>query len=249
MDWRVRFAAVEKITLILRFLEDKPVKKCPAVRSVLSHAFCCMIASMEDINVHISQRAILHLGTIHDSAIRTMLWSLEHQFDTMPIDRPVILKRLYQVFNCLLERKILTWQFFSGRFETLISELQADKHDFAGTAGRTSSAAAAATTKKGTVASSAVAAADAAVAPFTSLRTRLSRCSGDSTAPAKSLAASLKYPYKRTISAPVGMGLSKLSKANMLSHQNSSVSTHQVNAVIVRDTDRTCIKIRGGGAI
>ena len=26
-DWRVRFAAVEKATVIFRFLDDKPVKK------------------------------------------------------------------------------------------------------------------------------------------------------------------------------------------------------------------------------
>lgn len=32
-DWRVRFAAVEKVTVILRFLDDKPVKKSAALRS------------------------------------------------------------------------------------------------------------------------------------------------------------------------------------------------------------------------
>lgn len=84
-------------------------------RSVLSHAFCCLIASMDDINVHVSQRAILHLGTIHDSAVKVLVNGLEYQFDTVPVDRPVILKRLYQLFNSLVDRKILTWQFFANR--------------------------------------------------------------------------------------------------------------------------------------
>ena len=40
------------------------------------------------------------------------------------IYRPVILKRLYQLFNCLIDRKILTWNFFVSRFEVLINEVQ-----------------------------------------------------------------------------------------------------------------------------
>ena len=92
---------------------------------MLSHAFCCLIASMDDINVHVSQRAILQLGTIHDSAVRVLVASLEYQFDAVPVDRPVILKRLYQLFNCLADRRILTWQFFANRFETVIGEVQA----------------------------------------------------------------------------------------------------------------------------
>ena len=78
-DWRVRFAAVEKATLVFRFLEDRPVKKCPAVRTVLAHAFCCVIASMDDIDVHVGQRATLLLGTIHDHAVRNLIHSLEYQ--------------------------------------------------------------------------------------------------------------------------------------------------------------------------
>ena len=40
------------------------------------------------------------------------------------IYRPVILKRLYQLFNCLIDRKILTWKWFVSRFEVLINEGQ-----------------------------------------------------------------------------------------------------------------------------
>ena len=78
-DWRVRFAAVEKVTVILRFLDDKPVKKSAALRSVLSHAFCCLIACMDAITPHVSQRASVYLGTIHDAAIKTLIWCLEYQ--------------------------------------------------------------------------------------------------------------------------------------------------------------------------
>ena len=42
----------------------------------------------------------------------------------MPIDRPVILKRLYQLFNCLLDRRVLTWSFFVTRFDLIINEVQ-----------------------------------------------------------------------------------------------------------------------------
>ena len=36
-DWRVRFAAVEKATVIFRFLDDKPVKKRYAYHSICSY--------------------------------------------------------------------------------------------------------------------------------------------------------------------------------------------------------------------
>ena len=68
-----------KVTLLFRFLEDRPVKKSSVLKSVLSHAFCCLIASVDDINVFVSQRAVLSLGTIHDNAVRVLVASLEHQ--------------------------------------------------------------------------------------------------------------------------------------------------------------------------
>ena len=79
---------------------------------------------MEDMTPQVSQQANLFLGTIHDSSVRTLIQCLEYQFDNIPIDRPVILKRLYQLFNCLIDRKILTWNFFISRFEVLINEVQ-----------------------------------------------------------------------------------------------------------------------------
>ena len=44
----------------------------------------------------------------------------------------------------------------------------------------------------------------------------------------RSLSSGLKFPYKRTISAPVGMGLSPVSKANLkLTNSSASSSAHQ----------------------
>ncbi len=88
-DWRVRFSAVDKTTLLFRFLEERVVRNSLGLRAVLSHAFCCLIASIDDINVHVSQKAVLCLGTIHDMAIATLIWCLEYQFDIMPVDRYV----------------------------------------------------------------------------------------------------------------------------------------------------------------
>ena len=69
-------------------------------------------------------KVIFLLGTIHDAALRSLISCLEYQFDTVPIDRPVILKRLYQLFNCLLDRRVLTWSFFVTRFDLIINEVQ-----------------------------------------------------------------------------------------------------------------------------
>ena len=43
-DWRTRFAAVERVTVIFRFLPEKMGNRnTNSVKSVLSHAFCCLI--------------------------------------------------------------------------------------------------------------------------------------------------------------------------------------------------------------
>lgn len=79
---------------------------------------------MDDINVHVAQRATLYLGTIHDQAIQSLLFCLESQFDLFIVDRPVVLQSVYQLHNSLSDRKIINWEFFLNRFETLFVEAQ-----------------------------------------------------------------------------------------------------------------------------
>jgi len=49
---------------------------------------------------------------------------LETQFDSVIVDRPMVLQSLYQLHNCLSDRKILTWEFFLNRFDALFLEAQ-----------------------------------------------------------------------------------------------------------------------------
>ena len=85
-DWRTRFAAVERVTVIFRFLPENMGKRnTNSVKSVLSHAFCCLIACMEDLTPQVSQQANLFLGTVHDASIKTLIQCLEYQFDNVPI--------------------------------------------------------------------------------------------------------------------------------------------------------------------
>ena len=127
-DWEVRFAAVEKATLMFRFLTEAPLKKSEALRSTLAHAFCHLISSMDDKSPQVSQRATIYLGTVHDKAIQALIGCLEFQFDMIQSDRPVILKNLFQLFNTLSDRNLLTWEFFANRFESIINEIQETKY-------------------------------------------------------------------------------------------------------------------------
>ena len=69
--------------MVFRFLPDNFWKKNSAsVKSVLSHAFCCFIACMDDLTAQVSQQATLMLGTIHDAALKSVMSCLEYQFDT-----------------------------------------------------------------------------------------------------------------------------------------------------------------------
>ena len=49
---------------------------------------------------------------------------MENQFDSIIADRPIILQSLYQLHNCLSDRKILSWDFFLNRFDSLFIEAQ-----------------------------------------------------------------------------------------------------------------------------
>ena len=93
---------------------------------------------------------------------------MNEQFDEFPIDRPVILKRLYQLFNCLADRRVLDFRFFAGRFDAIVAELKESDHFRSSFKKRSSTTATA-------MASEAVATSQSAVPAHTSLRTRLSR--------------------------------------------------------------------------
>lgn len=72
-DWRVRFVAVERVTVIARFMDSSPLRNIIPLQAALANAFCYLISSMDDPNVYVAQRATLYLGTIHDSAIKVYI--------------------------------------------------------------------------------------------------------------------------------------------------------------------------------
>nr|CAD7255823.1 unnamed protein product [Timema shepardi] len=123
-DWRVRFVAVERVTVIARFMDSTPLKGVHTLQAALANAFCYFISSMDDTDVHVAQRATLYLGTVHDVAVKSLILCLETQFDSVIVDRPMVLQSLYQLHNCLSDRKILTWEFFLNRFDALFLEAQ-----------------------------------------------------------------------------------------------------------------------------
>lgn len=56
--------------MIARFMDSTPLRTEVNLQAAMATAFCHLIASMDDGNVYVAQRATLYLGTIHDSAIR-----------------------------------------------------------------------------------------------------------------------------------------------------------------------------------
>lgn len=49
---------------------------------------------------------------------------LQLQFDSVIMDRPMILQALHQLSSRLPDRRILTWEFFFNRFDALYLEAQ-----------------------------------------------------------------------------------------------------------------------------
>ncbi|GFO35399.1 unc-79-like protein, partial [Plakobranchus ocellatus] len=125
-DWRARFAAVEKVTMIARCLEPEVIRNNHVIQTSLAHSFCHLIGSVEDINAAVAQRAIMFLETIRPAALKCLCCCLEFQFDSVIEDRSLILHRVRLLETALKDVQILTWDFFLSRFDTLSLEAQVD---------------------------------------------------------------------------------------------------------------------------
>ncbi|KAG0432726.1 hypothetical protein HPB47_020594, partial [Ixodes persulcatus] len=123
-NWRDRFAAVEKVTMIGHFLEPNTVKNSPLLQSSLANAFSYLIHCLDDIQTAVAERALLSLESIRTASLKLLVWCLEAQFDTVILDRPMILQTVYQLYSHLSERRFLTWDFFLNRFDALFMEAQ-----------------------------------------------------------------------------------------------------------------------------
>ncbi|XP_032577091.1 protein unc-79 homolog isoform X4 [Drosophila sechellia] len=218
-DWRVRFTAVERVTVITRFMDSTPLRSEVGLQTALATAFCHLIASMDDINVYVAQRATLYIGTIHDTAIRSLLFCLESQFDLFIVDRPVVLQSVYQLHNSLSDRKMLGWEFFLNRFDTLFVEAQINLEK----CGDISYLRDLRNSDNGS---------EALSAKIQKAREALSQ-SDTSGGMAKTLSASFgtKWPYKRTMSAPASMAPRQDSK---FVPEKEKIYSRQVSAPILK---------------
>ncbi|ERL94236.1 hypothetical protein D910_11517, partial [Dendroctonus ponderosae] len=213
-DWRVRFTAVERVTVLARFMADCPLRNQVQLQAALANAFCYLISSMDDPNVYVAQRATLYLGTIHDFAIRALIMCLESQFDSVILDRPMVLQSIYQLHNSLSERKILCWEFFLSRFDTLFIEAQI------------------ALEKTGDITYIRDVNSDIFIRKLHRAHDALSGLNEGSIASSiKTLSASFgtKWPYKRTMSAP----------ASIIRHQESKSDGHMHSLNVVDDQNLT----------
>ncbi|XP_020814135.1 protein unc-79 homolog isoform X3 [Drosophila serrata] len=218
-DWRVRFTAVERVTVITRFMDSTPLRSEVGLQTALATAFCHLIASMDDINVYVAQRATLYIGTIHDTAIRSLLFCLESQFDLFIVDRPVVLQSVYQLHNSLSDRKMLGWEFFLNRFDTLFVEAQISLEK----CGDISYLRDLRNSDNGS---------EALSAKIQKAREALNQ-SDTSGSMAKTLSASFgtKWPYKRTMSAPASMAPRQDSK---FVPEKEKIYSRQVSAPILK---------------
>ncbi|XP_050714372.1 protein unc-79 homolog isoform X4 [Eriocheir sinensis] len=218
-DWKIRFQAVEKVVVMGRFLGVSSVHQCPGLQAAIAHAFCFLISSLDDINVAVAQRAYLYLTTLPDSGLRALCWCLEQQFDSVIMDRPMILQALHQLSSRLPDRRILTWEFFFNRFDALYLEAQI------------------ALEKYGDIAFPR----DLRNSDMTSdvFERKLSRAKDALTlvqsASVRTLSASLgtKWPYKRTMSAPANM-LNKAIEKQVQDKEKEKTYLRQASAPLLK---------------
>ena len=124
IKWHERFTAVERVTTIAHFLDINFIKNALSLQNSLANAFCYLVQCLDDIEATVSQRTLLSIEAIRTNSLKLMISCLELQFDTMILDRPIILQTIFQLYNHLSERRFLTWDFFLNRFDALFLEAQ-----------------------------------------------------------------------------------------------------------------------------
>ncbi len=64
--------SVERVAVLCRFLDIGSVTKSHMLKYSLAHAFCCFLASIEDVNPAVATRARLLLDTIKRPALQVI---------------------------------------------------------------------------------------------------------------------------------------------------------------------------------
>lgn len=137
-DWRMRFSAVEKVTVIARSLKKENIKSNNIAMSALAQCITYLVGAVEDICTAVSTRAIAMLDTIRASSLRLLYKCIEHQFDNVPRDRLLLIHTCRVLHRMLPQYTPLCGQFFIRRFKHLLIE-NADFVSFASPKARTSS--------------------------------------------------------------------------------------------------------------
>jgi hypothetical protein len=123
-QWLSRFRAVERVVTIAYFCEPSTIKNSTLLQSTMASAFCYVVRCLDDIEAIVAQRALISLEMMKTSSLKLLLWCLEVQFDYITIDRSIILRTVFQLYNHLRDRRFLTWEFFLNRFDTIFMEAQ-----------------------------------------------------------------------------------------------------------------------------
>lgn len=123
-QWLSRFRAVERVVTIAYFCEPSTIKNSTILQSTIASAFCYVVRCLDDIEAIVAQRALVSLEMMKTSSLKLLLWCLEVQFDCITIDRPMILRSVFQLYNHLRDRRFLTWDFFLNRFDAIFLEAQ-----------------------------------------------------------------------------------------------------------------------------
>lgn len=102
-------------------MDRTPLYNEYVLQAALANVFCYLVSSMDDENVQVAQRATLYLGTVHDKAIKSLVGCLETQFDTVIVDRPVVLQVCYHSTHYLMFNLQLSNEFVSHSCRLCIS--------------------------------------------------------------------------------------------------------------------------------
>ena len=124
--------AVSRIIAIAQNLSMKKLKNVNCqVFSSLALAFSRLVASMNDPEPLVAQKALSFVHTLTDTALRLIVHCLQLQFDCVLADRVHVINTLALLYRSVASwdlakahRTLLSWEFFAQRFGALCLEQQ-----------------------------------------------------------------------------------------------------------------------------
>eukprot|EP00794_Sanderia_malayensis_P019917 gene19917-21865_t len=121
-DWKKRFAAVEKVSLLCQFLTVDIINDSSLAKSTLVHGLVYLVSAIDDVHNAVSARAKTMVSSINETSLRLLYLYMEEHFRREGADRLMLLHVLRSLNSVLANTSPFSAKFFLKLFSHLMTK-------------------------------------------------------------------------------------------------------------------------------